>query len=109
MSDSSSPVSSPRRQSDSETFVERIQEVPGVGYAVDKASNLYSSAKNYNRFTKWSAQKIETPVLYVTVKTQESFGPTLTKLDHYALKTFDMAESVYDSNKKIKLERLLNQ
>jgi len=100
MSDSYSPISSPRKLSgDSETFVERIQEVPAVSYAVDKASSLYSSAKNYNNFTKWSAQKIETPVLYVSGKTQQTFGPTLTKLDHYALKTFDVAESVYDANK----------
>jgi len=98
--DSTSPVSSPRgNNNNNETFVVRIQEVPAVGYAVDKASSLYSSAKNYNSFTKWSAQKIETPIMYVSEKTQQTFGPTLTKLDNYAVKTFDKAESVYDANK----------
>jgi len=81
------------------SLVERIHEYPPVHKAVENTSQMYSNAKNYNRFTKWSLELAESPVVYVAGKTQDTFGPTLVKIDQFAGEAVGKAGSLYDANR----------
>jgi len=94
-------LSIPATQAEIATLTERlINDNPSVQKVFEATSQVYNVAKNYNGLTRYSLEKIETPVQAAYVASQAP----LKRMDQYAGNVVDRAGEIYtkvDLNRRV--------
>eukprot|EP01088_Endostelium_zonatum_P014009 TRINITY_DN2909_c0_g1_i1.p1 TRINITY_DN2909_c0_g1~~TRINITY_DN2909_c0_g1_i1.p1 ORF type:complete len:278 (-),score=68.22 TRINITY_DN2909_c0_g1_i1:27-860(-) len=89
-------LSIPATQAEIATLSERlINDNPSVQKVLDATSQVYNVAKNYNGLTRYSLEKIESPVQAAYVASQAP----LKRIDQYAGNVVDRAGEAYNNSK----------